>query len=115
MKGSLRKLSFTVFYLLLSAFLVNRVYAGGLSVRLENGMGLSGSLIVNGETLSSPAPYASETDGTVMVPLRAAAEALGMSVEWRDIDKSVIIGDRIKITAGKRARRWCLSKRSVSK
>jgi len=35
-----------------------------------------------------------------MVPLRAVAEALGFSVEWREADRSVVLGGNTEIWIG---------------
>jgi hypothetical protein len=55
------------------------------------------SLVVNGKTIQAPAPFAKE-DGTVMVPVRAVAEALGFEVKWNNEEKSVTLNKGITFT-----------------
>lgn len=47
------------------------------------------NIIVNGTTLPSGSAYIE--DGTTMIPLRAVAEALGCSVEWDPVTRTVRI------------------------
>lgn len=57
-------------------------------------------MIVNGKKIEAPAAYVNEK-GTVMVPLRAMAEALGFDVSWDGELQSVRIGKGISLTIGK--------------
>lgn len=56
-------------------------------------------IIVSGKKISAPTPYTNST-GTVMVPLRAIAEALDFSVKWESKNKSVQIGIGTSLTIG---------------
>ncbi|MDL2273237.1 copper amine oxidase N-terminal domain-containing protein [Oscillospiraceae bacterium OttesenSCG-928-G22] len=56
-------------------------------------------IVVENEKIDAPAPYATDT-GTVMVPLRAVAEALGETVSWNQELKRVTIGITITLDIG---------------
>ncbi len=56
-------------------------------------------IMVNDKKVEAPAAYAKE-DGTVMVPLRAIAEALKFDVIWNEADKSIFLGKRISLKIG---------------
>jgi hypothetical protein len=53
-------------------------------------------ILVNGEEIQAPSAFMAEDGVTVMVPLRAIAEALGFTVTWHGEDWSVTIDDEIK-------------------
>jgi len=56
-------------------------------------------IVVNGKVIEAPAAYTNE-QGTVMVPLRAIAEALGYTVTWHNETRSVTLGEDIALTIG---------------
>jgi len=56
-------------------------------------------ILVNGDEIETPAAYQTE-DGTVMMPLRAIAEALGFKVEWDAKAYAVAVGDDVKVAIG---------------
>ena len=56
-------------------------------------------IVVNKEVIQAPAAYTSEK-GTVMVPLRAIAEALGYKVTWNNETLSVTLDKDISLTIG---------------
>lgn len=56
-------------------------------------------IVVNSTVIDAPSAYTNDQD-TVMVPLRAIAEALGYDVKWDDTTKSVLIGKGISLTIG---------------
>ena len=60
---------------------------------------LDGKIIVNGNIIDAPAMYVS--DGVVMVPIRAIAEALGFEVNWDDETEGVRLGVAINLWIGK--------------
>ena len=51
----------------------------------------TGEIVVNGQAIPAPAP--SVSDGVIMLPLRAIAEALGFTVTWDDTERLVKIGE----------------------
>ena len=53
-------------------------------------------IVVNGEQIEAPEVFQTD-DGFVMVPLRAAAEALGYSVKWDAATLTVTLNDAITI------------------
>lgn len=57
-------------------------------------------LIVEGKRIDAPSAYRNQ-EGTVMLPLRAIAEALGYEVTWQGETQSVMIGKGISLTIGK--------------
>lgn len=57
---------------------------------------------VNGATIEAPAAFETE-DGTVMVPLRALAEALGHEVGWDDATMGITIGHFMSLQIGQDA------------
>lgn len=57
-------------------------------------------IVVNNEVIEAPAAYTND-QGTVMVPLRAIAEALGYEVTWHNDTRSVTLGEDIALTIGK--------------
>lgn len=64
----------------------------------SRGFDVSGlELIVNDEITIAPSAYVNEAD-TVMLPLRAIAEALGYEVKWEGEARRVIIGNNISLT-----------------
>ena len=59
---------------------------------------LTGEITVDAKAIEAPRPYIYRAiEGVVMIPLRAVAEALGMSVEWISEEKSVIIDGTMQI------------------
>lgn len=56
-------------------------------------------IIVENKKIEAPPAY--EKEGTVMVPLRAIAEALGYEVLWHNETQSVSLGQDIQLTIGK--------------
>ena len=56
-------------------------------------------IVVNNQVIQAPAAYTNE-QGTVMVPLRAIAEALGYEVIWNNETRSVTLGKDIFLTIG---------------
>ena len=56
-------------------------------------------IVVNNEVIEAPAAYTNDQD-TVMVPLRAIAEALGYEVTWHNDTRSVTLGEDITLTIG---------------
>lgn len=59
----------------------------------------SAEIIVEDKKIEAPPAY--EKEGTVMVPLRAIAEALGYEVLWHNETQSVSLGQDIQLTIGK--------------
>lgn len=57
-------------------------------------------ILAGGSKITGPKAYAKE-DGTVMVPLRPIAEALGFEVIWDNAAKSVTVGKGIIFSVGK--------------
>lgn len=57
-------------------------------------------IVVENKKITAPSAYLNE-NGTVMVPIRAIAEALGSEVKWDDELKSVTIDKGISFTLGK--------------
>lgn len=57
------------------------------------------NIIVEDILIDAPNAYISEL-GSVMVPVRAIAEALGYEVKWNNIEKSVQIGNNISFKLG---------------
>ena len=51
---------------------------------------ISEEIVVNGRNISTQPP--SVTDGVIMLPLRAVAEALGLAVEWNCSERRVDVG-----------------------
>jgi hypothetical protein len=60
---------------------------------------LNGEVVVDGNIIDAPAPFHCENN-TVMVPLRAIAEAIGLNVYWQEETQSVRIGVGISIYLG---------------
>ncbi len=61
---------------------------------------VSGSdVFVGGKKIAAPAAYVSKA-GVQMVPLRAAAEAMGLEVTWNGSERSVSIGNEIMLKIG---------------
>lgn len=60
------------------------------------------SWLVNGEVIDAPAAYTNE-QGTVMMPLRAVAEALGYPLTWEAETRSVRVGIAIQLQIGQDA------------
>lgn len=58
--------------------------------------------VVENETIEATAAYADD-NGTVMVPLRAVAEALGYEVTWVHESKSVILNNSVTLWIGQDA------------
>ncbi|MEG6615025.1 copper amine oxidase N-terminal domain-containing protein [Peptococcaceae bacterium 1198_IL3148] len=56
-------------------------------------------MVVNNEKIEAPAAYTNE-QGTVMVPLRAIADALALDVQWDDQLKSIILDKGISLKVG---------------
>lgn len=54
-------------------------------------------IVVNNERIEAPAAYTNKK-GTVMVPLRAIAEALGYEVTWNNESRSITLGEDISLT-----------------
>jgi len=70
---------------------------------------LNGEIVVNGEIIDAPAPSVMSALGTpdapshgvsILVPLRAIAEALGYDVTWNEYTQSVQIGAGINLRIG---------------
>lgn len=57
-------------------------------------------IVVNDKVIEAPAAYTND-QGTVMVPLRAIAKALGYEVTWHNDTRTVTLGDDITLTIGK--------------
>ncbi len=60
---------------------------------------LSMDLKVNGKKIEAPNAYMNEK-GTIMVPVRAIAEALGYDVHWEDKTKTVRLGNAVFFSIG---------------
>jgi len=75
--------------------------APSANLKTDMGIPLSGEILINGRTVKAPAPYIRGDEGTVMVPLRAVAEQLGLNVSWNEADKSIRIGADMYIFIGK--------------
>lgn len=56
-------------------------------------------IVVNNDVINAPSAYINDQD-TVMLPIRAIAEALGYDVKWDNTTKSVMIGNGISLTIG---------------
>ncbi|AEG60903.1 copper amine oxidase N-terminal domain-containing protein [Desulforamulus ruminis] len=56
-------------------------------------------IVVNDQIIDAPAPYVKE-DGTVMVPMRTIAEALGFEVTWNSEKQGVLLDNHITLTLG---------------
>lgn len=56
-------------------------------------------VVVNEQIIEAPESFTLE-DGTLMLPLRALAEALGFDVTWDDVTRSIRLGVAINITIG---------------
>lgn len=61
----------------------------------------NGEIVVNGILLDAPTPYVYGHEGVVMVPLRAIAEALGLSVNWGEAEQMIDVGDMLCLWIGK--------------
>lgn len=57
------------------------------------------NIVVNNKRIEAPAAYTNE-QGTIMVPLRAIAEALHFDVFWDDATQSIRVGKGISLTIG---------------
>jgi hypothetical protein len=57
-------------------------------------------ILVDGQVLTAPAPYAS-AGGVAMLPLRAVAEALGFSVTWEAAEQRVMLNNTISLQVGR--------------
>lgn len=57
-------------------------------------------IVVNDKKIEAPAAY-KNNQGTVMVPLRSVAEAIGLDVKWDSASESVTLGKGISLTIGK--------------
>lgn len=57
-------------------------------------------IVVNDKVIQAPEAYTDE-QGTVMVPLRAIAEALGYKVTWHNETRTITLGEDISLTIGK--------------
>lgn len=60
------------------------------------------TLIVNGAEIQSPSAIMSD-DGVIMVPVRAVAEAMGLTVEWFADTQTVQVGKSLSFSIGKDA------------
>ena len=101
MKNFLRMATAIVFFVTAMVILPNSVSADLPPGRLVNGAAtIYGDILVNGEQIQSPMPYVRGAEGNIMVPLRAAVEALGISVEWREDDQRILIGGNTEIWVG---------------
>jgi len=56
-------------------------------------------IFVDDELINAPAAFQT-SDGVVMVPLRVIAQALGFTVIWNDVDRSVTLDDLVMLTIG---------------
>ena len=59
----------------------------------------SGGIIVNSRSVSAPPP--SVTEGVIMLPLRAVAEALGLTVDWNGSERRIDIGGVYSVWIGR--------------
>jgi hypothetical protein len=59
----------------------------------------SAEIIVNEQKIEAPAAYLNE-EGTVMVPLRAIAEALGFELDWNGKTQRIALSERIFLKIG---------------
>jgi len=59
-------------------------------------------IVVNGEVIESPRAFMN-TNGILMVPVRAIAESLGLPVEWFEDTRTVQIGKNLSFTIGQDA------------
>jgi hypothetical protein len=58
----------------------------------------NGEIVVNGEIIEAPLPTVDGFNGTILVPLRAVAEALGLTITWNGADRSILVdGNEISI------------------
>ena len=57
-------------------------------------------LVVNGEIIEAPQPYIND-EGVVMIPLRAAAEALGFEVTWDGEYQKIGVGQFVTLEIGR--------------
>ncbi|MCL2838314.1 MAG: copper amine oxidase N-terminal domain-containing protein [Oscillospiraceae bacterium] len=73
---------------------------------------LNGEIVVNGEIIDAPAPFWSRggytedgiavtTATSIMVPLRAVAEALGYEVSWSEETQSIMLGVGVHVFIGR--------------
>ena len=66
----------------------------------EAAVSVSGrDVFVYGEKIKAPAAFVSNS-GVQMIPLRAAAEAMGYEVTWNGAERSVLLGSDIKFKVG---------------
>ena len=56
-------------------------------------------ILVDGVQIETAETFLTD-DGTLMVPLRAIAEALGFEVEWDAAARAVTVGDKATLTIG---------------
>lgn len=63
------------------------------------GIPLNGNIIVEGKKIEASKPYVGLN--TVMVPLRAVAEALGYNVTWDDETQTIMLNNIITLSIGK--------------
>lgn len=56
-------------------------------------------IVVNDKTMKAPAAY-TNSQGVIMVPVRAAGEALGFEVKWNGKESSVSLGNGISLKIG---------------
>ena len=68
---------------------------------MDKNVPLNGEILINGNTIQAPAPYIKGDKDNVMVPLRAVAEQLGITVTWNEMEQSVDIGAEMHIFIGK--------------
>ena len=60
----------------------------------------AGPILVNGSPIVSPEAFTADDGETLMVPLRAIAEALGYIVGWDGAARAVTLGDDISFVIG---------------
>ena len=87
-------------YLLVNVFIP--VYAAEMPIAAaDKENALNGDIIINGERVEAPAPYIHKDDPEViMVPLRAIAERLGLTVTCEQEEEKVIVGYGIQLWIG---------------
>lgn len=56
-------------------------------------------ILVDGVKIETAKAFQTD-DGTLMVPLRAIAEALGFEVEWDATARAVAVGEKVTLTIG---------------
>ena len=61
---------------------------------------LNGTILVDNKPIQAPTPYLLSDDGSVMVPLRAVVEALGISIVWYPDTRSIVLENRTEIWIG---------------